>query len=97
MFQQLNNGDVCVALALNNTRAQVPWTKLLSCSVTARWLLSCFERLAPLYQLLWVLKVYNETSHQGKPSDIVSVTVTSFETVERPDMEGGSSGIAPCC
>jgi hypothetical protein len=68
MFQQLNSGDVCFALALNNTRAHVWCTKLLSCFVTARWLPSCFERLTPLYQLPWALKVYNETTHQGKPS-----------------------------
>jgi hypothetical protein len=54
MFQQLNSGDVCIALALNYTRAQIWCTKLLSCFVTARWLPSCFKRIAPLYQLLWV-------------------------------------------
>jgi hypothetical protein len=37
-FQQLNSGDVCVALALNTTHVQVWRTKLLSFSVTARWL-----------------------------------------------------------
>jgi hypothetical protein len=95
MFQQSNNGDVCIALALNNTRAQVQCTKLLSRFVTAMWLPSCFERLAPLCQLLWVLKVYNETTHLGKSSDTVSVTVTSFETVQSPDMEARSVALHP--
>jgi hypothetical protein len=96
MFKQLNNGDVCIVQALNNTRAQVWCTKLCSCFVTARWLPSCFERLAPMYQLLWVLKMYNKTTHPGNTSDKVRVTFTLFETVQSPDLEARSSGIAPC-
>ena len=49
MFQQLDNGDVRVALSLNTTRAQV---LCLFWFVTTRWLPSCFGRLAALYQLL---------------------------------------------
>jgi hypothetical protein len=96
MYQQLNNGDVCVAQGLKNTHAQVWYNKLLSCFVTSRWLPSYFERLAPLYQLLWLLKVYNEIMYPVKRSERVSVTVTLFEKVESPDLGARSSGIAPC-
>jgi hypothetical protein len=97
MFKQLNGGDVCVVQALNNTRAQVWCTKLCSWFVTARWLPSYLERLTPLYQLLWILKMYKETTHPGKPSDKFSVTFTLFETVQSSDLGTRSSGTAPHC
>jgi hypothetical protein len=40
--------------------------------------------------------MYNETTHTGKPSEKISVTVTLFERVQSPDLEGRSSGIASC-
>ena len=39
--------------------------------------------------------MYNETTHPGKPSDTVSVTVISFDTVQSPDMEARSVALHP--
>lgn len=62
MFQQLNND----AQALSNICAQVRCAKLLFWFITSRSLSKCFQRLAPLYQMLWVLEVHKETTYPGK-------------------------------